>query len=372
MGRSSLFRECMRQAGPIPEWWIRRYFGNASVPGHNNSGLRWPPKRERNTPWFRRNARRGEAWAAWALWVALRQMKLDSPRTIASSEFALRGDRGIGVVNGAVIGFSRRSSVAVPLRLGNRMNGWVTPGPTTAEEAANLGVVLASGTWTEEGALAFEEDVIDPYNAGTSSLGVILDIEVRRARGWIDADRMLGLTCLLGPLPRRAFPEGASMRKRGELDRNGMLTRLGWWRLAATASMGVGKSEFYRAKKLHSGARTWHHMRQIQLYALRRWRQDGWIPIGVEYSEFAWELRRLAHRYRPDALMVTPAGELVWFEYMRRPRARLSAVSAYKYVDLERSYLPFLALTLHRPIRFVYLGPDVNEEVVIPISHLDI
>jgi hypothetical protein len=162
------------------------------------------------------------------------------------------------------------------------------------------------------------------------------------------------------------------MRENGELDENGALTKLGWWRLTTTASMGIGKAEHYRANRLHPDNRTWYHMRQIQLFAVNKWRREGWLPVGVEYSEFAWELRRLAHRYRPDALLVTPEGELVWFEYMRRSLLRISASNAYKYRDLVHDYLPFLARLIHRPVRFVHEGPDVHENTLIKIPHLDI
>lgn len=362
----------MERVGPIPEWWIRRYFGTAALTGHNNSGLRWPPKYKRVTPWMKRCSRPGEAWAAWALWVALRQLRLDSPTLLADCPISLRGDHGIGAINNVTIGFSKSKRIDASLRLGNRMGGWLTPGPTTAEEAAEVGYHLSSAEWIDDGSMSFEDEDVDPYDAGPSGMAAILNIEVRRAVGWIDANPVLGMTCLLGPLPRRAFTEAASMRKRGELNDFGGLTKMGWWRLASTANLGVGKAEAYRARKLVPDTRTWYHMRQIQLFALREWREHGWVPIGVEYSELGWELRRLAHRYRPDAMMVTPAGELVWFEYMRRRRSRLSAASAFKYIDLKRNYLPFLARTLHRPIRFVYEGPDVNENYVIDIPHIEI
>lgn len=357
---------CLRKVGPIPSSWVRRYFGPEAATKRNASGLCWPIPRSSRGGWARRCEDPEQTWLAWALWAGLHAQKLDSPRILVGADVHLQRTGGIGTVAGLRFGMAKQPTIDVPMRLGNQDDGWTTPGPTIQEEIHAYRQAGGHGLFLPT---PFE---FDPYDVGGSDLGVILDIEARRASGWIAANEVLGMTCLLGPLPRRAFVTAKALRKRNYLDATGALTKSGWWRLAVTARQGVGHSEWYRARRLGAVTRSRHHMRRIQLYCLQQWRERGWLPIGVEYSEFSWALSRLPNRYRPDALLLTPENELVWFELMRRPLTRVSAYGAVKYVNLPEEYLPMLTRLIHRPIRFVYLGPERQFEQLIRRPHIEI
>lgn len=369
---SPVLKSCLHKVGPLPEYWVRSFFGQSALKDHNASGLIWPSKTMPATPWLKRCRRPESRFAVWALWVALNHLELDIPSAITQLEFQGEPKGSLGNLNGQRWGFSKHPKMDYSLRLGDRSNGWITPGPTLEEESIAAGVAVSGRTFTRLGAWDESNWEKDPYSTTSNRLGAILDLEIRRAHNWILAEPLLGLTCLMGPLNRRVFVNAPALRLRGDLNRDGSLSKLGWWRLAATSRQGVGRAERVRATHLIPGNRTWYHTRRIQGFMLQQWRNCGWLPLAVEYSEFSWELRRLAHVYRPDGLMVTPQGELVWYEYMRRPLRRINAIEAIKYIDLEKDYLPHLSMTIERPVRFVYQGPDIQKNLVIPIPRIQI
>jgi hypothetical protein len=215
----------------------------------------------------------------------------------------------------------------------------------------------------------------------------LLDVEVRRATGWLQADRTLGLSLLLGPLARRTHWGVDERREEGYLDENQALTLAGLWRVAYLASQGIGWVERRRAQALvratprryrAAGGRPrsprWlgasfspTHLRETQRLCLELM-DSGAVPLGVEWSLMGMAIQGL-FGYRPDALLVAADGSLVWVEFNRRPIGRDASTRA-KYRHLEEGMLAHVCSRLGRNLRFILVAGGARRELLYTVRHL--
>jgi hypothetical protein len=215
----------------------------------------------------------------------------------------------------------------------------------------------------------------------------LLRVEVRRAGGWLQADRTLGLSLLLGPLGRRTHWGVDERREEGYLDESQALTLAGLWRLAYLARQGIGWVERrrlqalvratprrYRAAEGRPRSPRWlgasfspTHLRETQRLCLELM-EAGAVPLGVEWSLMGMAIQGL-FGYRPDALLVAADGSLVWVEFNRRPIARDASTRA-KYRHLEEGVLAHVCSRLGRNLRFILVAGGARRELLYSVRHL--
>lgn len=207
----------------------------------------------------------------------------------------------------------------------------------------------------------------DAFGAMTGA-GELLVRELRRAQGWLAVDEPLGLVALCGPLSRRVYRGPTQYRREaGYLDGEYGLTQSGWWRLAYGSGQGVGFQEKDRAVRLKRAseyrgdgpARGNHrmHTRRTQKLVLKLYKEEGLVPLGVEYSELGRYLGKELGM-RADALMVNRDGsKLLWIEYQRK-KENDYLLERQGQFEAKRAKMVEVANVLARPVEFYAVHPN--------------
>jgi len=366
---------------PIPSRWVAEARLRAGLPGewYRQDGLWWATA-QASTPWTQRVGGAGlsDAWALWT-WLTSQGAERAGVAGMISLLRDIGGDPG-------VLGSVGRQRWCTDPSLGGHLvalgcgggAGVVVPGPSLEDSARDLGyrMVWWWPTWVvsgpagspapiaeavrraagRAGAGQGERELIEEVEAGTL-FPALVDLERERAARWLRADPSLGRVLLLGPLPVARGRWGTSLRHAsGYLDADGGLSMAGWWRLAFLARQGVGPTECYRQRRLRD-KKVRRHLRLVQKICLRLMRDEGCIPLGVEFSAVEWVIKRETG-VRADALLVGASGQLIWVEVMRRELRRSSGGQALKYRLLESTHLPYVADRLRRPVEYVLQVPS--------------
>ena len=325
--RSDFTSDLIYATAPIPATLVSAHRLEGYMGGFRRQHDLWVPIDA--TTWSRRCAR--DPALPWQLWTVLRCNGLDTPQPGMSSTIQPVGTKTVVArLEGVTI---RRSGTThlgeVPLRLDARDadGDCLSPGPTLGERVQDSGLTHA-------------RDWIVP--------------EAEHVTRFLEADRALGLTAVLGPLtPWMVNAPLDYRRKAGMLDQRWRMTTAGWWSLAYLAEQGV-------ARKLEL-ARAWHlgfdqtrspdHLQAVQKLVLRMMAERGYIPLGVEYSAVSlWIAQHLD--VRADALMYDPeARELIWIEVLWRKEPRIGKVRMDRYRLVREEVLPYLAQELALPMR---------------------
>ncbi|MHB1527772.1 MAG: hypothetical protein ACYCZN_16150 [Candidatus Dormibacteria bacterium] len=162
-----------------------------------------------------------------------------------------------------------------------------------------------------------------------------LQTEVEYAKGWLEADRILGTIALCGALPVRWKTTIQLRHSQGYLNDGYWLNAAGWRKLTYLAKQGRGELERYRARRLFTLKKK-THLRRVQRLVLEYMSQGG-VPLGVEISLTAQAIAAWMRTGRPDALVWfdEPTPKLVWIEVETEPLKWARQAKRLKFSTLQ-------------------------------------